>query len=230
MKNINSLVVCAVALLLAGCWTVSETEYPNVQVSRLAKGKNVSVAFAGFEADLQSYLLIEGHESMLTNLEDRVDGPCVKENCDTNKYYCVSSTVSRRLMNRAAEGMERKGFTILRRDANYTIELKFFGPTGRDYDALKQLGMMICTIFTAEKNYESWSAKLRVYEGNVGKKCVFEKDYTQEYTITAWGPIPIASPACHPQITDTAASSWVLTALTDCAIADASKFLTGETK
>ena len=224
MKINNLLFVGSVSILLSGCWTVSETEYPDVEVARLPAGKTMSVSFSGFEAELQKYVPVEGHEEMKTNAKDRVDGPCVKDNSATNVFYVTRNTVSRKLIDRASVGMERKGFDIKTMNPDYVIEMKYEGPFDRDYDAFKWLGLSICTIFTADKNMETWTGHMRVFD-RASKKMVFEKGYTNEYSVAVWGPIPIASPACHPKITCTACSSAALTAMTDEAIADASKFL-----
>ena len=224
MKINAFLFITSVSILLSGCWTVSETEYPDVEVARLPAGKTASVSFSGFEVELQKYVPIEGHEEMKTNKDDRVDGPCVKDNSATNVFYATRNTASRKLIDRASVGMERKGFDIKTMNPDYVIDMKYEGPFDRDYDAFKWLGLSICTIFTADKNVETWTGRLRVFD-HASKKAIFEKHYTNEYSVAVWGPIPIASPACHPKITCTACSSAALTAMTDEAIADASKFL-----
>ena len=224
MKTNNFLFVASVSILLSGCWTVSETEYPDVEVARLPAGKTMSVSFSGFEVELQKYVPIEGHEEMKTNKGDRVDGPCVKDSSATNVFYVTRNTVSRKLIDRASVGMERKGFDIKTMNPDYVIDMKYEGPFDRDYDAIKWLGLSICTLFTADKNVETWTGHLQVFD-RASKKAVFEKHYTNEYSVAVWGPIPVASPACHPKITCTACSSATLTAMTDEAIADASKFL-----
>lgn len=229
MKISTLLVVGAISLALTGCWTVSETEYPDVQVTRLSPGKTASVSFSGFEVDLQKYVSVEDHEQMKTNADDRVDGPCVKENSTTNLFYMTRNTATRKLIDRASVGMERKGFEIKSINSQYVIDLKFDGPFDRDYDVIKWLGLSICTIFTADKNIETWTGRLRIHD-RASKQPIFEKNYTNEYSVAVWGPIPIASPACHSKITGTACSSYALTAMTDEAIADASKFIADRAK
>ena len=228
--KINTLLAAgSIAVLFAGCWTVSETEYPDVEVARLPAGKATSVSFSGFEVELQKFVPVEGHEQMKTNAADRVDGPCVKENNSTNQFYMTRNTVSRKLIDRASVGMERKGFEIKTRNPQYVVDMKYTGPFDRDYDALKWLGLSLCTILTADKNVQTWTGDLKVYD-RATKKAIFEKSYTNEYSVAVWGPIPIASPACHPQITCTACSSAALSMLTDEAIADASKAIVDRVK
>lgn len=228
--KINTLsVATAFSILLSGCWTVSETEYPDIEVTRLPAGKTASVSFSGFAVDLQKYVPVEGHEQMKTNAADRVDGPCAKASSATNVFYVTRNTASSKLMDRAAIGLERKGFEIKAMKPQYVIDMKFEGPFDRDYDALKWFGFSLCTIFTADKNVETWTGRMRVFD-YAAKKQLFVKHYTNECAITVWGPIPIASPACHPRITCTACSSQALSAMTDEAMADASKFIVDRTK
>ena len=228
--KINTLsVVASVSLLFTGCWTVSEPEFPEAEVTRLPAGKTVSVSLSGFSVDLQKYVPVEGHEQMKTNSGDRVDGPCVKASSATNVFYATRSTVSSKLMDRASIGLERKGFEIKTMKPQYVIDMKYEGPFDRDYDALKWLGLSLCTIFTADKNVETWTGRMRVFD-YAAKKQLFVKHYTNECAVSVWGPIPIASPACHPRITCAACSSWALTAMTDEAIADASKFIADRVK
>ena len=228
--KINTLFAAvSVSLLISGCWTVSETEFPDVEVARLPAGKTVSVSLSGFEVELQKYVPVEGHEQMKTNSADRVDGPCVKASGATNVFFATRSTVSSKLMDRASIGLERKGFEIKTMKPQYVIDMQYEGPFDRDYDAFKWLGLGICTIFTADKNVETWIGRMRVFD-YASKKRVFVKHYTNECAIAVWGPIPVASPGCHPKITCTACSSQALTAMTDEAIADASKFIADRVK
>ena len=229
MKTNTLLAAVSASFLFSGCWTVSETEFPDVTVTRLPAGKSASVSLSGFEVELQKYVPVEGHEQMKTDSADRVDGPCVKASSATNVFFATRNTVSSKLMDRASIGLERKGFEIKTMKPQYVIDMKYEGPFDRDYDALKWFGLSLCTIFTADKNVETWTGRMRVFD-YASKKLVFVRQYTNECAITVWGPIPIASPACHPQITCTACSSRALTAMTDEAIADASKFIADRVK
>ena len=229
MKINTLLALGSISAVLSGCWTVSETEYPDVEVTRLPAVNATSVSLSGFEVDLQRYVPVEGHEQMKTNASDRVDGPCVKASSATNEFYMTRNTATGKLIDRVAIGMERKGFEIKSANAQYVLDMKYAGPFDRDYDALKQVGLGLCTILTAEKNVETWTGHMRVFD-RVSRQMVFERHYTNEYAVTVWGPIPIASPACNEKITCTACSSAALSALTDEAIADASKFIAGRVK
>jgi hypothetical protein len=67
MKTSALLITGAFTILFAGFGTISETEYPNLEVARLPNGKTVSVAFDGFAADVWKHVPIEGCEQMVDN-------------------------------------------------------------------------------------------------------------------------------------------------------------------
>lgn len=67
MKTNALLITGAFTILFAGFGTISETEYPNLEVARLSNGKTMPVAFDGFAADVRKHVLIEGHEQMVAN-------------------------------------------------------------------------------------------------------------------------------------------------------------------
>lgn len=67
MKTSALLVAGAFTILFAGFGTISEPEYPNLEVARLSNGKTVSVAFDGFAADVWKHVPIEGREQMVDN-------------------------------------------------------------------------------------------------------------------------------------------------------------------
>ena len=229
MKIANFLVGAACAVVLSGCWTVSETEYPQGAIRKLPQGKTMKVSVIGFKTGLYEYTPTPGHEAMLTNLDDCVDGPYAKANVVTNTYAGLLSVPANRMIARAEIGLERKGYTIVKVNPQYVVEVNFAGPFPRDYTVLKQVGLAICTLFTMEKETAKWTARLNVYD-RATNKVVFTRDYTQEYEVSVWGPIPVASPACEPKITEHAANNWAVTALSDRAIDDASDFLFGKVR
>ena len=214
--------VGALAVFLSGCWTVSETAYPEVAVSAVPKGRRVSVKLSDFRTGVNVYAPVEGHESMIPAEEADGGQP-------TNVIHALERTASGSIVSRAIAELKRKGYSINRESPDYTIDVKFRGPEYYEHDLLRQLGYMVCTLLTAEKNEVTWSATLNVYD-KAGEKVQFSKEYVQNYQVTIWGPIPIASPACNVKGTERAASCWALTALADAALADATAFIAGSRK
>ena len=225
---------CACVALFSGCWTLSETEYPETKIDRVPAGKKVSVYFDGFDAPAQEYVPVDGHEQMLLpSTDDCVDGPWVKGSANTNVAYTADKSVARTLIDRACVAFERRGYDIRVLNPDYLVEVRLSGPVYPERDVLRQLGWMVCTLFTAENVKVTWTAKLRVYDRkHDGKyaKSAFEKEYVQEYELTEWGPIPVASPGCSHKVPPSAFNSWAMTALADAACTDAAAFIAGRIK
>ena len=56
---------CLIALLaFTGCWTVRETPPPNVAVTRVPEGKNLTVQVAGFDATVTTYETAYGYTTV----------------------------------------------------------------------------------------------------------------------------------------------------------------------
>lgn len=229
MKMFILLGTCAA--LLSGCWTLSETEYPETKVEKLPAGKKVSVYFSGFDAPAQEYVPVEGHEAMMPLADgDREDGPWAKEVLNTNTTYAADKTVARTLIDRACVCFERKGYDIRVLNPDYLVDVKLSGPVYPECDTLRQVGWMLCTLFTAENVKVTWTARLRVYDrkhDGIFAKPVLEKEYEQVYELTEWGPIPVASPGCSRKVPPAAFNSWAMTALSDIACTDAAAFIAG---
>jgi len=220
--KIASVFFCAVSLFLAGCWTVSETEYPTVSV---AEGKGVRVKLANFRSGIYNYVPVEGHESMTTNAMDEL---LVNQTrvTDTETSWRMQHAASGRLVSRMVAELKRRGYVIDMKKPQYVIDVQFSGPVFPGYDVLRQVCYGICTLFTAENMSVTWSATLKVRDGATDK-VVYRKDFEQTYDVTVWGPVPVASPACCAKTSHAGANSWALTALADCALADATAFIAG---
>ena len=46
--------------ILAGCFTVKETEFPQTSMTSLPEGKEVSVKLQGFQASVTDYMAVYG--------------------------------------------------------------------------------------------------------------------------------------------------------------------------
>ena len=227
MKVNTLLVAGAVSVVFTGCWTVSETEYPVVDVTQAPAGAPIKVRLENYRTGVYNYVPVEGHESM-----DPESGRTSAEEArrqqadmgDSTVAFGLQGTASGRIVSRSIAELERKGYKIDRTHPDYVISARFTGPEYYDYDMLRQLGYMICTLFTAEKSEVTWRAHLAVYNSDM-TKVLHEKDFEQNYQTTVWGPIPIASPACNVKVTEHASSSWALTALSDQVLAEATAFI-----
>jgi hypothetical protein len=61
MKKIAMFSAMAV---LAGCFTVKETDFPQTMVSALPKDKNVSVKIQGFSATVTDYMSVHSYDTV----------------------------------------------------------------------------------------------------------------------------------------------------------------------
>ena len=225
MKANTFLFASSVAVFLSGCWTVSETEFPVVTTTAAPSGKSIIVKLANFRTGVYDYKMVEGHETM--------QGPADKETVekgfqqayvDSKMSWMLQKSASGSLSSRAMVELRRQGFVVDPDRAKYMIEVEFKGPVLPDYDVLRMCGYYLCTLFTAENAKVSWSATLNVRDANTDES-LFEKDYTQEYAITTWGPLPLLSPCFSLKTSGIYVNSWALTALTDAVIADATAFI-----
>ena len=229
MKS-SFVVVGLLSLAVSGCWTVSETEFPQVEVTQAPAGKPITVKLSNYRTGVYDYVPVEGHEAMSNACAQASAEESKRQQAayvDSTMGWGLQNSASGRLVSRSIAELERKGYKIDRENAEYIIELKF--ESEPDDHVLRQVGYMICTLFTAEKNEVDWKAHLAVYD-SAYEKVLFSKDYEQNYQVTMWGPIPVASPACSKKSTDRAGNSWALTALSDRALADATAFIAGQRK
>jgi len=224
------LSVLAVSLL-AGCFTLSESEFPQVSVPKVPSCREIKLQLAGFEAAMTSYVPIYGYETHMTGYwGGGWYGP---------GYYCYPSTVAvtsyvpqvspdKTFITRASDTLERAGFLLHSNVPDYRAEVQFTGPYESSSESAKNIAWNICTIFTADRVARTWNARLKIYDAKTGK-LLESRDFSQEYYVFVWGPIPFFSPLSSEKTNFNYSQSWALTALTDMAIAEISEFLTKQT-
>ena len=226
--KINHLLPLALATALSGCVSFNETEYPQVVLPKAPAGKEVKVRVAGFDALITSYIPVYGYATVVGG--DCWYGP-------HGRYYGgpFATTVTTETMvpqasptsafrDRATDALERCGFILNAIPPDYRVEVHFGGPFVSDGDSAETIAWNVLTLLTADYTAQTWTAKLKVYDGKTNKMLFF-KDYAQKYEVTVWGPIPIFSPGASSKTKFNAVQSWCLTALTDLAIADAADFI-----
>lgn len=230
MKTNTLLLSSALAVVLSGCWTVSETEFPSASTTPAPAGKAISVKFANFRTGVYEYKAVEGHETM----QGAADVNDVKKEfqqsyVDSSMNWMLHNSASGSLVSRAMVELTRQGYVIDPKKAKYQVEIAFKGPELPEHDVLRQWGYYLCSLFTAENTKVTWSAVMQVRNAATDE-LLYSKDYTQEYEIMTWGPLPVLSPCFSLKTSVTHANSWAVTALTDVAIADATAFLAKQEK
>ena len=60
----NRLIAFSAMAVLAGCFTVKETEFPQTAVTALSKDRNVSVKIQGFAASVTDYMSVYSYDTV----------------------------------------------------------------------------------------------------------------------------------------------------------------------
>ncbi|MGN0854484.1 MAG: hypothetical protein ACI4R9_03070 [Kiritimatiellia bacterium] len=233
-KGFQLLSVAGAAALLAGCFTVHHSEYPEVQMSCLPEGRSMSVQLTGFEATLTTYVPIYGYETVYRHMPvytrhgHYCGGYTVPETYATTAYMPQPRSTSA-FVERAQEALEGAGFSVNATGATYRVEVKFAGPIVTDGDRTAEALWLILSAFSADYGVQTWTAKLRIYDVASGALAM-RADYTQKGSAAVWGPLPFLSPAGSDQTSDNTLQCWTLTALTDRAMADATAFLVSKSQ
>ena len=227
MKRLMLLTAAA----LAGCITLKETAYPEIAMTSLPEGKELSVQLRGFRATVTEYLPVYGYETVWVDGYPRGRYGWVPGHYRTysSSAYVPQVSESDVFAQRAKTLAESVGFTTMAQQPDYIVETTFGGPFISDDERGVAALWTILSLLSADYSVHTWTAKLKIYDNKTGK-LVFHHDYRQRYEVTVWGPLPILSPAGSSKNTFNAMQSWCLTALTDRVMADASAFLVPKAK
>lgn len=212
------------ALLVAGCFTVSETRYPETALVSLGSDKAVAVQLAGFEASVTSYVPVYGYETVFSPGPGPRHRRHLYATTIATETYIPQVNNTTAFLDRATDALEKCGFTLQTTRPEYRVEVKFSGPFVTDGENAASFAWALFTAFTTDYGVQTWTARMKIYDIATGKVLLF-RDYTQKYESYVWGPIPIFSPAGSDKSGYGAMQSWCLTALTDRAMADATAFL-----
>ena len=220
----KTLVPIAAALALAGCFTVSETQYPETALSAFTGER--SVAVTGFEATIVQYVTVYGEDVVY------VPGYYGRHRHYHPGYYRTVQTSTAvpqarqtdTFLEQAKDRLEESGFNLKASPADYVVDVKFSGPQASSA-GIRALWWLL-SAFTCDNAKQTWTAKLKIRDNRTGK-LVFSRVYSQEYEATCFSPIPLFGPAFHEETGPVYMQCWCLHALTDRATADASAFLGG---
>lgn len=224
-------VAAAALALVCGCLSFNESQYPAIETSSLPEGKEMSVQIQGFAASVTDYLTVYGYDTVW------MDGyPRGRYGYVPGRYRVISTSTyvpqvktTDAFAERARTIAETAGFVTKAQSPDYAVSVEFGGPFITDGDRWAEVMWMLLTVFTADYNVQTWTAKLKIYDNRTGK-LVLHRDYSQKYEVNVWGPLPLLSPAGSEKNTFNAAQSWCLAALTDRTMADATAFLVSKAK
>lgn len=223
----KSLLLAALPVVMSGCWTFNESEYPQTAVTRpQGEQAKLAVAVNGFDAVITEYESIYGYSTvyMPGYYGRRHYHPGYYETVSTRTIVPQARTTDM-FRKRAQELLEDAGFMLATSvTPDRTVEVSFNGPLVESGDVWSQWGLRLCTIFFCDFEAASWTAKLRIRDNRTGK-LLFKNEYVQRYQTNVFGLIPIFGIASCEETSAARIQSWCLAALTDRAMADATAFL-----
>lgn len=212
-------------LALAGCFTLHESEYPDVRMSSCAR-EEIKVQLAGFDATVTTYIPVYGYETVFHSGYGHRRRHGGWMSTYMTETYVPQTSATSAYIDRATDTLEKSGFVVKTDKPEFRIEVKFSGPFITVADRSVSAAWSLLSLFSADYGVQTWEAKLKIYEISSGK-LIMGHDYHQRYQAVVWGPIPIFSPGCSELTTCNAMQSWCLSALTDKVMADATSFLAG---
>jgi hypothetical protein len=227
--NARPFAVAAIAAALSGCFTLHESEMPEVKLSALPAELNLGVQMAGFETTVTTYVPVYGYGTVLGPVCGGRRHRHLAATTYATETYVPQTSRSTEYLDRASEAFARAGFTLQTAAPAYRVEVKFDGPFIDDSDSLTSAACTLFSLFTADYAVQTWTAKLNITDLKTGR-LVFFHDYTERQLAVVWGPIPIFSPAGSGKTGFSAIQARCLAALTDRATADATAFLAGKAK
>ena len=231
MKSRLTAVAAASAALLTGCFTVSQSEFPAVEMTKARDGTATRVALSGFEALFTTYTPVYGYSTVWRSAPGYYRhgryhyGADYPETVSTTTYI-PRTDVSRDYAEMAQDSFEAAGFVVAATNAQYMVNVKFSGPETEDGDRAWEALTLIFSLLTADYTAETWSARLKITDMSTGRVMLLQT-YEQRYHAAVWGLVPLFSPLAADAVEDTYIKRWCLSALTCRAVADATAFLSG---
>ena len=226
----KKLVMLAPVLLLAGFFTVRQTEKPVVQMTRAPEGRDVKVALSGFAALLTEYIPNYGYETVYVDhgwrgRHGRRGGWYGGHfETATSETLIPQTRANDAFLLRAQSILEENGFLLRAAPSDYTVDVTFAGPFVSSSETAAEWAWMLCSVLTTEYSVQTWTAKLKVYDNKTGR-VIFHEDYSQTYEDLVFSPLFFIGLSGYTENTYNYMQSWCLTALTDRAMASATAFL-----
>lgn len=233
MKNTErkffAVLAAAAASWLAGCFTVSKSEYPAPETVR-AGASAPSVAICGFEATYTSYTPVYGYATVWNAAPSyycgrgRWRGGWAYPETVSTTTYVPQTGITTAYAEKAQDAFEAAGFTVSATNAQYLVDVKFSGPGRTDGDRAATFASWIFSLTTAEYYKTCWYARLKIVEKASGK-VVFMKNLAREYKATVWSPIPLFGAESADDVDPGYAKNLCLSSLVEEAVAEAAGFL-----
>ena len=171
----NKIFVPAVAAaMLSGCFTLSETPYPETVMASLPEGKEMSVQLRGFKALVTEYVSVYGYDTIWVEGHPRGRYGWVPGHYRTvaSSTYMPQVSESEVFAQRARTLAESSGFTTMAQQPDYIIETTFGGPFVTDGERGVSAMWMLLSVLSADYSVQTWTANLKIYDNKTGKLVV----------------------------------------------------------
>ena len=186
MKTITLLPL----VFLAGCFTLSQSEYPQVAMTTVTNGIKLQVE--GFQASVIDYTPMYSTSTYVVDPAwhgpYRRPGPYV--GTYTTEAYVPTVRNTDVFLQRTMSNLEKAGCILRAQPAKYTVAGSFAGPFSKDMSGFKSAGVFVFSLLSARFEMLTYSAEVKVYDTSSGK-LVFNRSYTQDYYASGWSPIPL---------------------------------------
>jgi len=220
--------VTVATLLLAGCFTVSETKFPIVTFrADPAVATNVAVSVQGFATTLTQYMVVDGYQTIFYDGGYGPYGRCYGGGIATahSTTFVPQSCPSDAFLEQAKNRFEGLGFNIMAQTPDYVVEARFTGPHTTAGDTAASVAWLICSLLTCDHGVQTWKSHLKIHDNRSGR-LVFSREYSQKYEVTGFSPIPLFGISYYDRTGSNYMQCWCLSALTEQMVADAAEFLT----
>lgn len=227
-NNAAMMSVALAATVLAGCFTVYETDAPQVVLSKVTGDKRVAVE--GFLTTVVSYIpvyststsFVAGPHYHGRHYRHYGPGPMMATTQTETLIPQVNTTDA--YLKRVQSRLEEAGCILRASPAQYIVSGEFAGPFDPSGANWRRAGIDIGTAFFALYDTASYTLSVKVYEQATGRP-LFAQNYEQTYSATGFSPLWLLGMMAYENITTSYQHSWCLSVLTDRAMADVSAFL-----
>ena len=218
----------ALPALAAGCFTLSQSEYPKTELTSVAG--DVKLQVEGFQASVIDYTPVYSTSTYVASdpiwygpyRRPRYGGPYI--GTYTTETYVPTMRSTDVFLQRAMSNLEKAGCILRASPAKYTVVGTFGGPVAGEMAGLKSASVFLLSLFSARFEMLTYTAEVKVYDTASGR-LVFSSSYAQDYYASGWSPIPLFGIMDFEKVQGEFMRSWCLTALTDRITADVTAFL-----